>query len=84
MCVKSKIDNARKSYPNIMELINNKLTSAGIEITSSQKETLVKNVSEKKVLKIIYSLPIDAETLLILVDVISAKDIVHIIPKRSI
>ena len=67
-----------------MELINNKLTSAGIEITSSQKETLVKNVSEKKVLKIIYSLPIDAETLFILVDVISAKDIVHIIPKRSI
>lgn len=84
MCVKSKIDNARNQYPNIMELINQKLISEGIKITSSQKETIVKDISEEDVLRTIYSLPIDAETLFILVDVISAKDIVHIIPKKSI
>lgn len=84
MCVKSKIDNARIKYPDIMDKINKKLISAGMNITTSQKETLIRGESKRSVLTTIYSLPIDAEDLFILVDVISAKGIIHIIPKDCI
>jgi hypothetical protein len=84
MSVKSKIDNARSKYPDIMDKINKKLVSSGITITTSQKETLIRDVSKRTILEVIYSLPIDAEDLFILVDVISAKGIIHIIPKNCI
>lgn len=84
MSVKSKIDNARSKYPDIMDKINRKLVSSGINITTSQKETLIRDVSKRTILEVIYSLPIDAEDLFILVDVISAKGIIHIIPKNCI
>ena len=84
MSVKSKIDNARSKYPDIMDKINKKLVSSGINITTSQKETLIREVSKRTILEVIYSLPIDAEDLFILVDVISAKGITHIIPKNCI
>ena len=82
MSVKSKIDNARSKYPDIMDKINKKLVSSGINIRTSQKETLIYDTSKQTVLEAIYSL--DAEDLFILVDVISAKGIIHIIPKNCI
>ena len=84
MSVKSKIDNARSKYPDIMDKINKKLVSSGINIRTAQKETLIYDTSKQTVLEAIYSLPIDAEDLFILVDVISAKGIIHIIPKNCI
>ena len=84
MSVKSKIDNARSKYPDIMDKINKKLVSSGINIRTSQKETLIYDTSKQTVLEAIYSLSIDAEDLFILVDVISAKGIIHIIPKNCI
>ena len=84
MPVKEKIDTARREYPDIMSLINTKLFDEGLVYYASQKEILIPNRSKEEVLKIIYSLPIDADTLLILVDVIEAKKTVYIRKKNCI
>ena len=84
MSVENKIDAARSKYPNIMSLINTKLFEEGVHYFASQKEIIVPKKDKKEVLKIIYSLPIDAETLFILVDVIGAKDKVDIRRKNCI
>ncbi len=84
MPVKEKIDTARREYPDIMSLINTKLFDEGLVYYASQKEILIPNRSKEEVLKIIYSLPIDADTLFILVDVIEAKKKVYIRKKNCI
>lgn len=84
MPVKEKIDVARREYPDIMSRINTKLFNEGLVYYASQKEILIPNRSKEEVLKIIYSLPIDADTLFILVDVIEAKKKVYIRKKNCI
>ena len=73
MPVKNKIDEARSQYPNIMSLINSKLFDSGITYYASQTQIVIPKRKKEEVLNIIYSLPIDADSLFILVDVVEAK-----------
>ena len=70
MPVKNKIDEARSQYPDIMSLINSKLFDSGITYYASQTQIVIPKRKKEEVLNIIYSLPIDADSLFILVDVL--------------
>lgn len=84
MPVKYKIDEARNRYPKIMSLINSKLFDSEVAYYTSHTQIVIPNKSKEEVLELIYSLPIDADTLFILVDVVEARGKVFIRKKVCI
>jgi hypothetical protein len=84
MSIEQKIKRAKKDYPNIMESICALLAKNDIRYTSSKGEIVICDKTKREILEIVYSLPIDAENLFILVDVVSTKEEVFIRKKNSI
>lgn len=84
MSIENRIKSAREKYPDIMASIANILGQNGVTFQSQHNGIIIKERSTKEVLRIIYSLPIDAETLFILVDVVTMRESIYIRKKESI
>lgn len=84
MSIEKRIKKAKSDYPNIMDQISKILSENSIVLSSQTKgEIVIKDHKKEEILDIVYSLPITADTLFILVDVVSAKNTVYIREKSN-
>lgn len=83
MSIESRIKKAKSEYPDIMDQISEILKKNSIVSSQTKGEIVIKDHKKKEILEIVYSLPITADTLFILVDVVSAKNTVYIREKSN-